>query len=117
MKLAIICILYTLTFRALGLAAASAFGTNARASCIQDTLSSRAALGLPSASREQRYLAYKRASKSILHTRVGWSTMSDVYLARTSLNNVWRVSSIDGVRVRNRVKLRVRVYRVRVSKS
>ena len=27
--------------------------------CIQDTLSSRAALGLPSASREQRYLAYK----------------------------------------------------------
>ena len=28
-------------------------------SCIQDTLSSRAALGLPSASREQRYLAYK----------------------------------------------------------
>ena len=36
-----------------------------RNSCIQDTLSSRAALGLPaafrpSASREQRYLAYKR---------------------------------------------------------
>ena len=27
--------------------------------CIQDTLSSRGALGLPSASREQRYLAYK----------------------------------------------------------
>ena len=27
--------------------------------CIQDTLSSRAALGLPSASRKQRYLAYK----------------------------------------------------------
>ena len=26
--------------------------------CIQDTLSSRAALGLPGASREQRYLAY-----------------------------------------------------------
>ena len=26
--------------------------------CIQDTLSSRAALGLPAASREQRYLAY-----------------------------------------------------------
>ena len=38
----------------------------ARDICIQDTLSSRAALGLPaaafrpSASREQRYLAYKR---------------------------------------------------------
>ena len=37
-----------------------------RSGCIQDTLSSRAALGLPaafrpSASREQRYLAYKRS--------------------------------------------------------
>ena len=31
--------------------------------CIQDTLSSRAALGLPSASREQRYLAYKIITK------------------------------------------------------
>ena len=54
--------------------------------CIQDTLSSRAALGLPSASREQRlYTRYpivarrawptqplgrvRRASKGILHTR------------------------------------------------
>ena len=34
----------------------------AEKSCIQDTLSSRAALGLPSASREQRYLAYKEKS-------------------------------------------------------
>ena len=47
--------------------------------CIQDTLSSRAALGLPaafrpSASREQRYLAYQlgqRSSKGILHKTKG----------------------------------------------
>ena len=32
--------------------------------CIQDTLSSRAALGLPAASREQRYLAYKVVCES-----------------------------------------------------
>ena len=88
----IYCIQDTLSSRALGL---SAFRLNARASkgimhtshhctvdiyvferylcsraCIQDTLSSRAALGLPaaafrpSASREQRYLAYNSRAHS-----------------------------------------------------
>ena len=41
-----------------------------RCICIQDTLSSRAALGLPaSASREQRYLAYKRCIQDALSSR------------------------------------------------
>ena len=42
--------------------------------CIQDTLSSRAALGLPafrpSASREQRYLAYNPLERVFLDVRV-----------------------------------------------
>ena len=57
--------------------------------CIQDTISSRAALGLTSASREQRYLAYKLYTRypifvralglareqrylTYKHTRFGW---------------------------------------------
>ena len=50
--------------------------------CIQDTLSSRAALGLPafrpSASREQRYLTYKYITKSerLRHIWSGWYTVA-----------------------------------------
>ena len=46
--------------------------------CIQDTLSSRAALGLPaaafrpSASREQRYLAYKLYTRYPIVARRTW---------------------------------------------
>ena len=60
------CIQYTISSRA-------RFAEQARASkgCIQDTLSSRATLGLPanfrpSASREQRYLAYKSKGTKVL---------------------------------------------------
>ena len=59
--------------------------------CIQDTLSSRAALGLPafrpSASREQRYLAYKNFT--IVWSVRGFHLQNDIKVDKLVCISIW----------------------------
>ena len=56
--------------------------------CIQDTLLSRAALGLPAVQPLGRV---RRASKGILHTKIYRKVQSKLYMIKTTIVVVYKI--------------------------